>query len=107
MKALLILLGIVGILAGGAAYYATYLSADPPPTYRTVTVTRGDLVSTIDATGTIEPEEVIDVGAQVTGRIEKLGRDPHDLSKDGRLGHRGRGGHCAGHDRPGPLPGPV
>jgi HlyD family secretion protein len=82
MKALFILLGIVGILAGGAAYYATYLSADPPPTYRTVTVTRGDLVSTINATGTIEPEEVIDVGAQVTGRIEKLGRDPHDLSKD-------------------------
>src|SRR6185312_8828540 len=31
--------------------------------FRTVRVERGDLLTTIDATGTIEPEEVVDVGA--------------------------------------------
>jgi HlyD family secretion protein len=81
VKAILILLVTVGILAVGAVICIGYLNTDPPPNFRTVTVTRGDLVSTIGATGTIEPEEVIDVGAQVTGRIQSLGRDPHDPSK--------------------------
>ena len=39
-------------------------------------VERGDLEFTIDATGTVEPEEVVDVGAQVAGKIESLGTDP-------------------------------
>jgi len=43
--------------------------------YRTARVTRGDLMVTISATGTVEPEEVIDVGAQVAGQILSLGRD--------------------------------
>jgi HlyD family secretion protein len=39
-------------------------------------VTRGDLVTSISATGTLEPEEVVDVGFQVSGPIESLGADP-------------------------------
>src|SRR5258708_36312347 len=45
----------------------------------TATVKRGDLVATITATGTIEPVEVVDVGAQVAGLILSFGKD-----KDGR-----------------------
>jgi HlyD family secretion protein len=41
--------------------------------FATATVKRGDIVSTISATGTIEPVEVIDVGAQVAGRISSFG----------------------------------
>jgi HlyD family secretion protein len=44
-------------------------------TFRTVAVNRGDLQATISATGTVEPEEVIDVGAQVAGRIVAFGKD--------------------------------
>jgi HlyD family secretion protein len=43
--------------------------------YLTAKVQRGDLVSTINATGTLEPEEVIDVGAQVAGLIQAFGKD--------------------------------
>ncbi len=43
--------------------------------YRTAPVKRGDLASTIGATGTVEPEEVVDVGAQVAGRIVSFGKD--------------------------------
>jgi HlyD family secretion protein len=43
--------------------------------FRTVKVTRGDLVATISATGTVEPEELVDVGAQVAGQIIAFGRD--------------------------------
>src|ERR1051325_7239637 len=41
----------------------------------TVPVKHGDLVTTISATGTIEPIEVVDVGAQVAGLIKAFGTD--------------------------------
>lgn len=43
--------------------------------FRTAPVTRGDLQATISATGTVEPEEVVDVGAQVAGQILSFGKD--------------------------------
>jgi HlyD family secretion protein len=46
---------------------------------QTAVVKRGDLIATISATGTIEPVEVVDVGAQVAGRISSFG-----LGKDGK-----------------------
>jgi HlyD family secretion protein len=41
----------------------------------TVAVKRGDITATIGATGTIEPLEVVDVGAQVAGRVAVFGAD--------------------------------
>lgn len=64
-----------GLAAGGYLLYIKYSVANEPR-YRTVEVTRGDLMPTISATGTVEPEEVIDIGAQVAGRIDKFGDDP-------------------------------
>jgi HlyD family secretion protein len=43
--------------------------------YQTAEVRKGDLVEEILATGTLEPEDVIDVGAQVAGRIVSFGTD--------------------------------
>lgn len=45
----------------------------------TAILKRGDLTATIDTTGTVEPEEVMDVGAQVAGQIISFGKD-----KDGK-----------------------
>jgi HlyD family secretion protein len=45
----------------------------------TATVKHGDLVTTISATGTLEPIEVVDVGAQVAGLIKAFGK-----GKDGK-----------------------
>lgn len=39
-------------------------------------VKRGELRIQIEANGTLEPQEVIDVGAQVMGRIQELGEAP-------------------------------
>ncbi len=43
--------------------------------FRTVQVKRGDVLATISATGTVEPEEVVDIGAQVAGKILSFGKD--------------------------------
>ena len=48
----------------------------PAPTFRTAAVTRGDLVVTVGATGTLEAEEYVDVGVEVAGTIERFGPDP-------------------------------
>jgi HlyD family secretion protein len=50
--------------------------------FRTVPVKRGDLKATISATGTVEPEEVVDVGAQVAGRIVTFGKDKNGQEVD-------------------------
>ena len=50
--------------------------AAKPPTSGAASATRGSPAATINATGTIEPVEVVDVGAQVAGPIESLGPDP-------------------------------
>jgi HlyD family secretion protein len=45
------------------------------PAFREATLKRGDLFVTTTATGTVEPEEVVDVGAQVAGLINVFGKD--------------------------------
>jgi HlyD family secretion protein len=50
--------------------------------FRTASLVRGDLSITIGATGTIEPEQVIDVGAQVAGQILSFGTDRDGKSVD-------------------------
>jgi HlyD family secretion protein len=50
--------------------------AAKPLIFRTAPVTRGDLVATVRAAGTLEPQEVVDVGPQVAGAIQRLGPDP-------------------------------
>ncbi|MCX5892421.1 MAG: efflux RND transporter periplasmic adaptor subunit, partial [Deltaproteobacteria bacterium] len=50
--------------------------------FKTAQVKRGDLQATINATGTVEPEEVVDIGAQVAGRIVSFGKDKNGEEVD-------------------------
>ena len=43
--------------------------------YQTAPVKRGTLTATVSATGTLEPRDVVDVGAQVNGTIIAFGKD--------------------------------
>jgi HlyD family secretion protein len=67
----LILAGLIAVAASWSLKRGNTSSVS----FRTVQVKRGDLVATISATGTVEPEEVVDVGAQVIGRIVAFGKD--------------------------------
>ena len=74
----LVLLGLVG---GAAAWYVQR-SGDQDVAFRTAKVARGEMLISIDATGTLEPEEVIDVGAQVAGQILSFGKDADGKTVD-------------------------
>jgi HlyD family secretion protein len=79
MKKIIFLLVAIILIVAGGAYFKFNYAADPGTSFRTAAVKRGDVVATISATGTVEPEEVVDIGAQVTGRIESLGPDPRGV----------------------------
>src|SRR5262245_27830966 len=75
MKRLLVLLLLIPLLGAGGVWYWRS-NGRSGPKFRTATVERGDLVASINATGTVEPEEVVDVGAQIAGQIKRFGVDP-------------------------------
>ena len=65
---------LVGAL-GAATLWSRQRGSGQTTSFETAKVTRGNLLVTIAASGTLEPEEVVDVGAQISGRILSFGKD--------------------------------
>jgi HlyD family secretion protein len=78
MKRIILIVILVVLAAAGLKWYSNS-SSENGMFFRTAEVKRGDLLATIGATGTVEPEELVDVGAQVAGQILAFGKD-----KDGK-----------------------
>jgi HlyD family secretion protein len=75
----------LGLAVGGTALYTKFYRSDSDENrFRVEKVTRGDLQINVRATGTVEPEETVDIGAQVVGRIKELGKDPRG-NPDGKV----------------------
>lgn len=78
--------GIFAVIAAGAVfsgiYYFSGRNTEGAVSYYTELVRIGDVVDAISATGTVEPEELINVGAQVQGMIQKFGTDSEGNSID-------------------------
>lgn len=70
----LIVLVVLAVVGAAGAWFVAHRDAGPTE-YRTSPVVRGPIVSTIPSNGTVEPEEVVDVGAQVAGQIAGFGTD--------------------------------
>lgn len=74
-------LGLVILVMGASVgmfvrYFASGVAKNTAR-YRTVPVIRQNISMKINATGTLEPCDIIDVGAQVAGRIIEFGIDPN------------------------------
>ena len=52
-----------------------------PPTFITAAVERGDLITTVTATGTLAPLNQVDVGSEISGVIESITVDFNDRVK--------------------------
>jgi len=74
IKKMAVLLATIALMGAAVAWYRNHNDI-AATVYQTAAVTRGDMLVTISATGTLEPEEVIDVGAQVAGQILSFGKD--------------------------------
>jgi HlyD family secretion protein len=81
LKRWIVVAGVLLLIAAAAGWRLGNDEAQQTP-YRTARVERGDLVVSISATGTVEPQEVVDVGAQVAGQILSFGTDADGKTVD-------------------------
>jgi HlyD family secretion protein len=71
----------IGIAIGGYVFFNG--ERKPPIRYRTAAVERGQIVSVVSATGTINPVVSVQVGTQVSGMIKSLHADFNSRVKAG------------------------
>ena len=77
----LIALGLIAL--GGGAWWLTHRG--PALSYITAPVTRGDVTTTITASGTVNPVVTVQVGTYVSGTIISLTCDYNTLVHKGQL----------------------
>ncbi len=80
-KRILFIVVLVLVLVLAALWWRGLSSGS---TFVTALIKSGDVTATITASGTIEPVEVVDVGAQVAGRISTFGTDKSGKTIDYR-----------------------
>jgi len=74
---------LVLILAAGVGVYLW--RSDRPTAYVTVPVTNGPLTVTVNATGTLQPQDQVDVGAEISGRVDAVNVDFNDRVTKGQV----------------------
>jgi len=85
MKKLVPLVVLLAVAGGGGYWYYRYEKKPAPPTVTTAAITRGDIVETVGATGTLQAVTTVQVGSQVSGNISYLGADYNSLVKKGQV----------------------
>ena len=81
-RALIGLLIVAAVGAGVGAYYIK--RGGPDVQIQTSPITRGDIVDTVGATGTLQAVTTVQVGSQVSGNISWLGADFNSIVKKGQ-----------------------
>jgi macrolide-specific efflux system membrane fusion protein len=83
-RAVLILVPL--LLAGGWYARSTFLGErDPATNYQFSAVQRGDIEDVVTATGTLQPRDYVDVGAQVSGQLRKIHVEVGNTVEAGQL----------------------
>src|SRR5262245_1625064 len=82
-RAIIVLLIVAAIGAGVGAYY--YKRGGTEIQVNTAPVSRGDVVDTVGATGTLQAVTTVQVGSQVSGNISFLGADFNSIVKKGQV----------------------
>jgi HlyD family secretion protein len=82
-KLILAVLVLVAVGVGAGVY--TMRRNQPDPTVTTQPLTRGDIVDTVGATGTLEAVETVDVGTQVSGVVQQLFADFNTIVRKGQV----------------------
>ena len=74
-----------GAVVAGVVIWRMKISASAPLKYLTTPVKRGDLASTVSATGTLRGKDTVIVGAEISGRMKTVAVDFNDQVTKGQL----------------------
>jgi len=80
-----IYIAVLAIIVISGYFIIKSLNGSAVAAYQFTAVTRGDLESTISATGALSPVTTVDVGTQVSGTIDSVFVDYNDNVKKGQL----------------------
>ncbi len=83
MKRKLLMSGLVAVVLAIIGYAVFARNSTPKYTYRFDTISTGDIVAVVMATGTVNPVTSVEVGTQVSGTISKLYADFNSVVKKG------------------------
>ncbi|RKD87697.1 efflux RND transporter periplasmic adaptor subunit [Mangrovibacterium diazotrophicum] len=75
----------VVVVAIGLLAFKMFGTSEQPITIKTEKVGRSTISNTVTATGTIEATQTVEVGTQVSGRIDKIYVDYNSIVKEGQL----------------------
>src|SRR5438094_2174763 len=84
MKRAITILLLVGAIGAGAGAYHI-LRGVPLLQVTTSPITRGDIVDSVGATGTLQAVTTVQVGSQVSGNIQWLGADFNTIVRKGQV----------------------
>jgi len=84
-KTVFIILAIVVIVGLVVGFTLLKKNSNNKPKYRTEKVGRGDIEAVVTATGTLNPVVLVEVGSQVSGKIEKIYVDYNDKVEKGEI----------------------
>ena len=84
-KRIVLFLAVVGALGAGGFFALRARASDGGPTYEATEATRGRVASQVTATGTLSPVVTVEVGSQVSGRIQELLVDFNSQVKKGQV----------------------
>ncbi len=84
MKKLITLVIVLGLAGGGYFYYE---SQKPPqvPEFMKVTVSEGNVVESVSATGTLKAVRTVPVGSQISGVVEEVYADFNSIVRQGQV----------------------
>src|SRR5260221_5105098 len=81
-----VIIGLLIVVAVGAGVGAIYVRRGGPEVQvQTSPITRGDIVDTVGATGTLQAVTTVKVGSQVSGNIQWLGADFNSIVRKGQV----------------------
>src|ERR1700676_4975062 len=75
---------VLAVLIGGGIWYFSSDHSEPPQ-YQTTTVSHGDLIQTVTASGQLNPVVNVQLGSQISGNILKLYADFNSLVKSNQV----------------------
>ena len=85
MKKLIAFIILLLAAGGGWWYYVKYGQPVEKPTVQFATISQGDIVEGVTATGALEPRRRYDVGSQVSGVVKSIYVDYNTLVKKDQL----------------------
>ena len=74
---------LVLVIVAGVGVYVW--RSDRPTAYVTAAVTSGPLTVTVSATGTLQPQDQVEVGAEISGRVDAVNVDFNDSVTKGQV----------------------